>query len=136
MASNTDAPFVEDVNVNQELLSHTGASKLKQNPRFHVSNQPGANSPGTDSDNEDAPLLSPTGDDYESVNGGSNGDEEEEWSGLSEFRGLPWWKRPSVRASRYQRECELSDNIRYTGFSRPFSCSPSRLVVSSFRKST
>jgi hypothetical protein len=80
MASNTDAAFVEDVEVEQELRVRTNG--------FKRSSKSGARSPGFDNDNEDAPLLGSLRD-----NSG-----EEEWAGDADFRGLPWWKRPSVGA--------------------------------------
>lgn len=92
MASSTDAAFVEDVDMDRELRARAGGSSK--------SHKSGATSPGPDSDNEDAPLLNITRDGYGSSGGDSDDNEEEQWNGDADFRGLPWWKRPSVRASR------------------------------------
>lgn len=97
MAATTDSPFVEDVDIEREL-----EARLRGLSQSHKS---GATSPGPDSDNEDAPLLRASGDDdYGSAHGDDhNNNSEEEWAGDADFRGLPWWKRPSVGASRLVR---------------------------------
>jgi hypothetical protein len=95
MAS-SEAAFVEDLDVEQEIRSRSNGFK-KSNLPTHIQNKSGTSSEGLDSDNEDAPLLSPSRNDYGSTDGdGSN--YEEEWAGAADFRGLPWWKRPSVGA--------------------------------------
>ncbi|KNG48296.1 tetracycline-efflux transporter [Stemphylium lycopersici] len=88
MASSTDAAFVEDADVDRELRARArGASK---------SHKSGATSPGPDSDTEDAPLLNTSRDGYGSSGGDSDDNEEGQWDGDADFRGLPWWKRPSI----------------------------------------
>lgn len=87
MASNADAAFVEDVDVDQELRSRLALRK----------NKSGATSPGIESDNEDAPLLSPRRSDYGSIHEDNGRSDGEDWTIEEEFRDLPWWKRPSVR---------------------------------------
>lgn len=79
MASNTDAAFVEDTEIEQQLRVRANGSETLKTP--------GATLPGPDSDDEDAPLLG--------ASLGANG--HEQWAGDADFRGLPWWKRPSVR---------------------------------------
>ena len=79
MASNTDAAFVEDTDIEQQLRARAHGSKPPKTP--------GATSPGLDSDDEDAPLLG--------ASPAASG--HEQWAGDADFRGLPWWKRPSVR---------------------------------------
>ncbi|KAH7374274.1 major facilitator superfamily domain-containing protein [Pyrenochaeta sp. MPI-SDFR-AT-0127] len=99
MASNNDAAFVEDVDVDQALQSRITASTSKPKAPFRMPKRSGASSPRDDSDNEDAPLLSPTRNAYGSADGdgSSSGDDgEDEWPGVADFRGLPWWKRPSI----------------------------------------
>lgn len=91
MASTTDAAFVEDIEVEQEFRARV--RNLKK------ANKSGATSPGPDSDNEDAPLLASSRHNNGGANGHGNDNEEEEWAGDADFRGLPWWKRPSVRAT-------------------------------------
>jgi hypothetical protein len=103
MASNADAAFAEELDVEQELRSRYNASKSQSKApvyRPHPSNKSGASSPGVDSSNEDEPLLNPTGQDYGSVDGDSIGEDDgsEPWDS-PEFRGLPWWKRPSVNTN-------------------------------------
>jgi hypothetical protein len=92
MASNADAAFVEDVDVDQELRARN--QPLQSQPKAPVFRPLQSNH---ESDDEDAPLLSPTAQDYGSASdSGSRRSSELEWPGEAEFRGLPWWKRPSV----------------------------------------
>jgi hypothetical protein len=98
MATTTDSAFVDDVDVEREIRVRASTRPYKS----------GATSPGPDNDNEDAPLLHASRDDYGSSHGDDDDDEnntnrEQEWAGDADFRGLPWWKRPSVRASRLMR---------------------------------
>jgi len=88
MASSTDAAFVEEIDVEQELRM-----RANQTPK---PNKSGANSPTQDSDDEDAPLLSSSRHDYGSVDDDWDNNREDEWAGNADFQGLPWWKRPSV----------------------------------------
>jgi hypothetical protein len=94
MANTTDAAFVEDVDVDQEIRSRSFGTK-NTNP-LYMPNKLGASLPGLDSDREDAPLLSQSDNDYGSANGDGLNNEEQAWDGGADFRGLPWWKRPSV----------------------------------------
>jgi hypothetical protein len=85
MASNVDGPFVEDVDVDQELRARDRALHSQSNN-------------DSDDESEDAPLLSPTAQDYGSASGpGSAGSSELQWPGEADFKGLTWWNRPSVR---------------------------------------
>ncbi|KAF1834904.1 MFS general substrate transporter [Decorospora gaudefroyi] len=95
MASSTDAAFVEDIDVDQGFRMRDKASK-KSNAPPYTPNKPGARSAGLDSDNEDAPLLSPSRNEYGNASGNEDNSKEEEWALDAEFRGLPWWKRPSI----------------------------------------
>lgn len=101
MASNTDAAYVEDVDVDQALRARNNTSKSHRAPVFRPdqANKSGASSQDMDIENEDAPLLSPTDQDYGSGNGrrDSENEYEYEWEGARDFEGLPWWKKPSVR---------------------------------------
>jgi hypothetical protein len=107
MANTTDAAFVEDIDVDQEIRSRNLGSK-NTNP-LYMPNKSGATSPGLDSDNENAPLLSPSGNDYGSANGNSNNNGGQGWDGDADFRGLPWWKRPSVgTGTRYSKAGRLT----------------------------
>jgi hypothetical protein len=96
MANTTDAAFVEDNDVDREIRARSFGSK-NTNP-LYMPNKSGATSPGLDSDREDAPLLSPSRQDYGSANSDGNTTGGQGWDGDADFRGLPWWKRPSVRA--------------------------------------
>ncbi|KAI1528811.1 BaeS Signal transduction histidine kinase [Pyrenophora tritici-repentis] len=87
MASSTDAAFVEEIDVEQEL-------RMRANQKRPTKS--GVNPPTRDSDDEDAPLLSPSRHDYGSVDDEYDNNEEYEWVGDADFRGLPWWKRPSI----------------------------------------
>jgi hypothetical protein len=106
MASNSDAAFVADADVDQALRSRQSQSKApvfrpRQSNTNNNKKKSRVRSPGgeSDSDHEDAPLLSPTEQDYGSAHGSSDGNSSElEWAGEADFAGLPWWKRPSVRA--------------------------------------
>ncbi|KAL6705492.1 hypothetical protein ACN47E_006757 [Coniothyrium glycines] len=97
MASTTDAAFAEDVDVDQELRSRN-ASQRGTNVPLYMPNKSGATSPSAESEDEDAPLLSPGRDDYGSVHdeGRSADGSGDAWDGEADFRGLPWWKRPSI----------------------------------------
>lgn len=93
MATSTDAAFVEDVDVDQQLRARANKSSVPLYiPTGAEAHLPETNS---DSDSEDAPLLSPASDEYGSIHGNLDGTEEE-WDGAKDFRGLPWWQRPSV----------------------------------------
>jgi MFS family permease len=98
MANNADAAYVEDIDVDLALRSRNNASRSKAVVpvyRPDQSNNARASSP-VESDNEDAPLLSPTAQDYGSGNNGNRRDSEHEWDGQADFEGLPWWKKPSI----------------------------------------
>jgi hypothetical protein len=138
MASNADAVYADDADLDQALRSRNNASRSQ--PKAPVSapapsSKSAASSEGIDSDNEDVPLLSPTAHDYGSGNRGRHGRRDSdsdsdgalEWDGQADFRGLPWWKRPSVGAARCR--CIMSIGIgadmdRSTGCSRRSSSSP------------
>jgi hypothetical protein len=116
MASSTDAAFVEDADVDQELRSRNVTSRGTNVP-LYLPNKSGATSPAIDSDNEDAPLLSPSRVDYGSTDSEADDPEEEEWPGEADFRHLPWWKRPSVRPTNAAGEKWMADSSRYSGYS-------------------
>lgn len=92
MASSTDAVFVEDIDVDQQMRARSNKSKVP----LYMPNRSVSHPPGADSDDEDAPLLSPTRNDYRGATGHSEDSGDEEWDGDKDFRGLPWWKRPSI----------------------------------------
>jgi hypothetical protein len=94
MASNVDQASVESYDVDQ---ARNNTAYLRPHADTQASNKSGSSSPGIDTDNEDAPLLSPTSQDYGSANGAGNGNNASAWN-EDEFRSLPWWKRPSVGA--------------------------------------
>ena len=55
-------------------------------------------SPLSNAVTEDSPLLG-NGRRHSSSGSKGNGNEEPvEWFGTADLRGLPWWKRPSVRS--------------------------------------
>jgi hypothetical protein len=115
MANNADLDYVEELDVDQELRARHQASKSQPKAPVYMPQQPGrsgASSSGGDSDNEDAPLLSPTAQNYGSANGNGRRSSEYEWSGEADFAGLSWWNRPSVGAlhcSRIQSGLMLID---------------------------
>jgi hypothetical protein len=122
MASNVDAAFVEDIDVDQDLRARNQPSQSQPKAPVFM--------PMSDNERdeaEDAPLLSPTAQDYGSASGGgSRRSSELEWAGEADFKGLPWWNRPSVRPAHcciFMREL-WSDMNRYFGSYRPFSSSP------------
>jgi hypothetical protein len=90
MASTTDAAFVEDIEVEQEFRARIR--------NLTKPSKSGARSPGPDSDDEDAPLLGSSRNNNGHANDDGTDNGEEEWVGDADFRGLPWWKRPSVGA--------------------------------------
>lgn len=100
MAATTESVFVEDVDVDSELRARVRNSN--QSPKS------GATSPGPDSDNEGAPLLNASRDDYGGARSDGDSRSEVEWAGDMDFRHLPWWKRPSVGAPRLSR-CYVDD---------------------------
>jgi len=89
MATSTDAAFVEDVDSDQRLRARAN----KSNMPLYMPTGAGAHLPevNSDSDSEDAPLLSPVRNDTGGVD-----NIEEEWDGAKDFRGLPWWQQPSI----------------------------------------
>jgi len=127
MASNADAAYVEDLDVDQALRSrnHAAGSQPKAPVyRPEPSNKSGATSPAVERDEEDAPLLSPTTQDYGSGNNGERRDSEPKWDGQADFEGLPWWKKPSVCALRQFACLNSSDIYRSTGSYHRFYSSP------------
>jgi len=88
MASSADAAFIEEIDVEQELRMRANQSTK---PKMS-----GARSPTRNSDDEDAPLLSPSRHDHGNVDDEWDTNEEGTWTGDADFRGLPWWKRPSI----------------------------------------
>lgn len=123
MASSNEAAFVEDVDIDQELRSRATTSRSRSNPHLTL-NRPVAHSQRSESDAEDAPLLSPTSNGYGSVDGDENENDEEDWPGAADFRGLPWWKRPSVGLTVYQSPRHRTNQHRYTGYFHHSCCSP------------
>ncbi|KAH8704677.1 major facilitator superfamily domain-containing protein [Phaeosphaeriaceae sp. PMI808] len=99
MASNADAAFIEDIDIDQDLRLSNTISKSRSNVPIFIPPQlskSGASSPVMDSDDEDAPLLSPSAQDYGSGDGDSISSSGLQWQGEAEFEGLPWWNRPSI----------------------------------------
>jgi hypothetical protein len=104
MASNADAAYIEELDVDQALRSRNNATKSQSKAplyRPQPSNKSGASSPAIERDEEDAPLLDPTAQNYGSGNNGGRRDGEYQGEGQADFEGLSWWNKPSVRASRY-----------------------------------
>lgn len=107
MAATGDADFVAGVDRDQDARLHNQPSTSQPKAPVYMppqSKQPGFSSRHAESDDEDAPLLSPSAHDYGSADGDSNGgrdsgDDDSEWPGEAELRRLPWWNRPSVRTS-------------------------------------
>ncbi|PSN74083.1 tetracycline-efflux transporter-like protein [Corynespora cassiicola Philippines] len=85
-----DAAIVADVEVDQMLRARNNGSGSKPALAHERTNKPGASSSSLDMD-EQAPLLE---DGERSSHDGD--DEETEWFGITEIKGLPWWKRPSI----------------------------------------
>lgn len=133
MASNADAAFVEDVDVEQELRTRYNASQSQSKApvyRPERSIKSSASSPGVESVSEDAPLLDPTTNDYGSVHGSDDGVEDPNSWVAAEFRGLPWWKRPSVHIPSDEWAMWTKANIRRSsGCSHRFCCLPWPLGV-------
>ncbi|KAH7408534.1 major facilitator superfamily domain-containing protein [Phaeosphaeria sp. MPI-PUGE-AT-0046c] len=104
MAANGDAASVTEVDRDQEArLRNQPSTSQARTPVYMPpqSKTPGFTSRHAESDDEDAPLLSPSAHDYGSADGDSNGgsadgDGELEWPGEAELRRLPWWNRPSI----------------------------------------
>ncbi|KAH6625747.1 tetracycline-efflux transporter-like protein [Boeremia exigua] len=97
MTENVDGVFVDDNDIDRTFRQRPGSSKSNAKVPLLVHSKPGksgASSPGLDSDDENARLLNPTPIDYQTTNNDANKDDEPEW--FREFRGLPWWKRPSI----------------------------------------
>jgi len=93
----SDATFATDAELDEQVRSRSSAASSR--PRNGKPGRLGQSTPVIDVDGERAPLLGAAG-----GLGGSAGSEAEgdssEWFGTADFRGLPWWKRPSVRVSR------------------------------------
>jgi hypothetical protein len=117
MSSSTDAVFVSDVDIEQDLKEREGRVGNGSTGQLQ------SVSPTPEVD-EEAPLLSDTGSSYggrESLdNHGKN--REPEWHGHAELRGLPWRKRPSV-CNFSQTEIIALTLDRYTGSCHHFSFS-------------
>ncbi len=126
---NADAPFAEANDVDQGLI--TPAAAL--NPGLQASS--GAKLPHVqiNYDSENAPLLSQTVADYGREDGVGSEHGETEWLGMADFRGLPWWKRPSVSSRNLEKTCSHTDITRLTGSFPLSSFSVLPLVWSSCR---
>jgi hypothetical protein len=99
MAHNGDADYVEALDIDQEMRARHQSSKSQPKAPIYTPQQAGtsgARSQASDSEDEDAPLLSPT----ERVHGIADDSDSErseyEWPGEADFKGLSWWNRPSV----------------------------------------
>lgn len=126
MASSTDSAFVDDVDVDEQLLARgNGLGNTHSDAPRHRPNKSGAIAmTDADSDNEDVPLLRPTRNDYGSADGEGHSNSDEGWPTEADFRGLPWWKRPSVSTFHERSICQITDEVRSIGSSRRFCCSP------------
>ncbi|KAF1962020.1 tetracycline-efflux transporter-like protein [Byssothecium circinans] len=101
MATSIESPFAEDVDIEQELRERTrqNGSSSAPNRTSTTRNKSGVRESIDAEVDETAPLLDNTtrSDDEEgSTDNGTGDSEQEEWFGYAEFRGLPWWKRPSI----------------------------------------
>ncbi|KAF1917422.1 tetracycline-efflux transporter-like protein [Ampelomyces quisqualis] len=94
MASNADADYVEELDIDQHLRTRNQRSKSQTKAPIFSPQQLGSDSPDDESNNEGVPLLTPSAQDYGSLNGRRGS--EYEWSGEADFAGLPWWNRPSI----------------------------------------
>ncbi|KAF2864713.1 major facilitator superfamily domain-containing protein [Massariosphaeria phaeospora] len=78
-----------------------GETEIEQGLRARITHNPDTNAPETDADadadaDEQAPLLSEASNGIRASLESDHGDEEPEWFGTAELRGIPWWKRPSI----------------------------------------
>ncbi|KAL5119297.1 hypothetical protein ACEQ8H_002784 [Pleosporales sp. CAS-2024a] len=99
MANNADADYMEGLEVDQELRLRNQSPESSTEAPIYMppqSSDSGAWSTHVESDNEDAPLLSPTERIHRSAEDHSRRSSEYEWPGEADFKGLPWWKRPSI----------------------------------------
>lgn len=103
MASNADADYVEELDIDQELRARNQRSKSQTKAPIFSPQSADTEAPDDERDNEGVPLLSPSAQDYGSSNG--RRDSEMEWPGEADFAGLPWWNRPSVRPTPHQHNC-------------------------------
>ncbi|KAF2729948.1 MFS general substrate transporter [Polyplosphaeria fusca] len=85
--------FAVDSEIDQELRER-GKSKVRS------AHQPSVNSGQASAagrlDNEQVPLLSDDGSSHRGRGRSSEDTVRPAWVGAAEFKGLPWWKRPSI----------------------------------------
>jgi hypothetical protein len=92
-----------DPNVNDEVFAmeadmDRAALAVDKKLKSHTA---GASSPLLEAVDERAPLLG------NGISHNDGGEEPVEWFGTAEFKGLPWWKRPSVFRFRMVRRHPL-----------------------------
>jgi hypothetical protein len=132
--SNNDEVFAGDADIDEQFRSRTTSSHKPRNARSR-SYKSGQSSHALDLNDEEEPLLVTGAGAGTSSRGraGSNGEgEPEEWFGTAELKGLPWWKKPSVREESGHNLIADADgtSIRYSGYCLHSSCSQRRMVAS------
>jgi hypothetical protein len=98
--NDTDRLFVADADIDNELRGRTQIGRSGSRKRL---NKSGQSSPALDSMHESAPLLSDEERSRPSTRGSDGSGDNVQWFGLADLEGLPWWKKPSVRACSFPR---------------------------------
>lgn len=93
MVDSNDAAFAQDVDIEQEIRERQRNGRNGSTARLQRV------APTPVEADEEAPLLSDAGSSYSGRDSadGRGKNSEQEWFGYAELRGLPWWKKPSVR---------------------------------------
>jgi hypothetical protein len=128
--STNDEIFAGEAEIDEQVrLRSSGNSKPRTAPLR--SSKSGQSSQALDRNDEEQPLLG-TGASSRGRAGSDGGSEPEEWFGTAELKGLPWWKKPSVRERSGYNPMSDADAtlIRYSGYYRHSSCSQPRMAAS------
>jgi hypothetical protein len=134
--SNNDEVFAGDADIDEQFRSRTTSSYKPRYVRSR-SHKSGHSSHALDRNDEEEPLLETGAGAGAGTSSrgraGSNGEgEPEEWFGTAELKGLPWWKKPSVREELGHNLMADADGtlIRYSGYCLHSSCSRRHMVAS------
>ncbi|KAH7110577.1 tetracycline-efflux transporter-like protein [Dendryphion nanum] len=92
-ANTSEGAFVADSDMDQAVLSRDNGSSSRGQ---HLVKKSGDSSPALESVNEDSPLLGDNTTNSRRESTDSDGPDGPEWFGIAEFKGLPWWKKPSI----------------------------------------
>lgn len=100
MSSSNDAAFLEEEEIARDfrarLRARQEAARANRSSRIRGQSNKSGRAANVKDVGEESPLLGRSRDNSSSSRGTGESDDEAEWFGYAELRGLPWWKKPSV----------------------------------------